>query len=119
MGARRHHRVSGVAIVLAWGFVTGTALGQERSVPWPPAELPAYPSSPFHGVVDGNGQTIPCRCRFQGRQYHLGETVCMSTHVGIVIARCDLMLNNTSWVPTPTPCTLSSAEAPGLMALAR
>ncbi|MBV1696332.1 MAG: hypothetical protein KGP27_17865 [Hyphomicrobiales bacterium] len=31
----------------------------------------------------------------------------MTTHVGTVIARCDLSLNNTTWVPTGEPCTLS------------
>jgi hypothetical protein len=79
------------------------------SVPWPSADQPAYPTSPFHGVTDGNGQIIACRCRFKGRQFRVGELVCMSTHIGVVMARCDLMLNNTSWVPTSTPCTISRA----------
>jgi hypothetical protein len=35
----------------------------------------------------------------------------MSTAVGVVLARCDLMLNNTSWVPTSTACTISLAPA--------
>lgn len=34
----------------------------------------------------------------------------MSTHLGVVMTRCDLMLNNTSWVPTDTPCTISRAK---------
>ncbi len=72
---------------------------------------PAYEGSPFRGVRDGNGRIIPCRCRFQGREFRLGETVCMSTHVGTVITRCDLLQNNTSWVPTGTACTIS--RAPG------
>ncbi|HJZ44866.1 MAG TPA: hypothetical protein VJ233_14185, partial [Hyphomicrobiaceae bacterium] len=50
---------------------------------------------------------IPCRCRFQGSAYALGDTVCMSTHLGVQLARCDLYLNNTSWVPTGVPCTMS------------
>jgi hypothetical protein len=83
-------------------------------MPWPSADKPAYPTSPYHGVLDGNGQVIPCRCRFQEHEFRVGEEVCMSTHVGVVIARCDLLQNNTSWVPTGTPCTIS--RAPGTAA---
>jgi hypothetical protein len=31
----------------------------------------------------------------------------MTTHLGVQLARCDLFLNNTSWVPTGVPCTMS------------
>jgi len=69
---------------------------------------PAWPGSPFHGVISGaTGQPIPCRCRFNGGEFKLGETVCMNTHLGVQLARCDLFLNNTSWVPIGVPCTLS------------
>jgi hypothetical protein len=72
-----------------------------------PAE--AWPSSPFHGVISGaTGQPIPCRCRFNGSAFGLGQTVCMNTYLGVQLARCDLLLNNTTWVPTGVPCTLSS-----------
>jgi hypothetical protein len=71
---------------------------------------PAWPTSPYHGVIDGAGQRIPCRCRFGGSAYRLGDTVCMSTHLGVQLARCDLALNNTSWVPTGVPCTLSRID---------
>lgn len=68
----------------------------------------AWPTSPFHGVIDGaTGEAIPCRCRFNGSTYRLGDTVCMNTHLGVQLARCDLNLNNTSWVPTGTACTLT------------
>jgi len=70
---------------------------------------PAWPSSPFHGVIDGaTGQPIPCLCRYQGVAYRLGDTVCMNTHLGRQLTRCDLFLNNTSWVPTGVPCTTST-----------
>ncbi len=71
------------------------------------SDLPAWPTSPYHGVTDGDGKRIPCRCRFQGSAFKLGDTVCMSTHLGVQLARCDLYLNNTSWVPTGVPCTMS------------
>jgi hypothetical protein len=69
---------------------------------------PSWPASPFHGVISGaTGEAIPCRCRFRGNAYRLGDTVCMSTHLGVQLARCDLVLNNTSWIPTGVPCTMS------------
>ncbi len=67
---------------------------------------PNYPTSPHRGVIDGwTGKPIPCRCRFEGRQLELGTIVCMSTPVGTVLARCDLVANNTSWIPSREPCT--------------
>ena len=69
----------------------------------------AWKTSPFHGVIDGNGRIIPCLCVYRGKKFRLGETVCMATHLGTVMTRCDLLLNNTSWVPTNEPCTLSVA----------
>jgi len=75
----------------------------------PSTDTPAWPTSPYHGVIDGAGKRIPCRCRFQGTAFKLGDTVCMSTHLGVQLARCDLALNNTSWVPTGVPCTMSRA----------
>jgi hypothetical protein len=99
----------------AFGACTAVvgALGQDgvRTVQWPTADRPAYPSSPYHGAIDGDGRVIPCRCRFQGREFRLGELACMSTPTGTVLTRCDLLMNNTSWVPTETPCTVSQAPA--------
>ena len=78
---------------------------------------PAWPNSPFHGIIDGaTGQPIPCRCRARGSQFRLGDTVCMNTHLGIQLARCDMVLNNTSWVPIGVPCTLSRLNDPRSMA---
>jgi hypothetical protein len=31
----------------------------------------------------------------------------MNTHLGVQLARCDLLLNNTSWVPIGVPCIMS------------
>lgn len=66
-------------------------------------------TSPWHGLIDGAGRVIPCRCRFQGREYRLGEKVCMQTPAGTVLTRCDLLMNNTSWIPTAEACTISAA----------
>lgn len=71
-----------------------------------PVGLPPsnWRSSPHHAVIDGWGRTIPCRCRFNGKAYKLGEIVCMKTHVGTVLTRCDIFENNTSWIPSRQPC---------------
>jgi hypothetical protein len=59
-------------------------------------------------VIDGmTGKPIPCRCRYGGRTYQLGDVVCMRTYLGTVLTRCELYLNNTSWMPTREPCTIS------------
>jgi len=66
-------------------------------------------------VISGaTGEPIPCRCRFRDSDFKLGDTVCMNTHLGVQLARCDLFLNNTSWVPIGVPCTMS--RLPGRLA---
>lgn len=81
--------------------------------PSPGEEAPNYPHSPFHGARDGDGRIIPCRCRSGGQDYRLGDKVCMRTPVGTVLARCDLIDNNTSWIPTATPCEVSRLDDRG------
>ena len=59
-------------------------------------------------VIDGwTGLPIPCRCLYRGQAFKLGDIVCMSTPVGVVMTRCELFLNNTSWMPGSEPCTIS------------
>lgn len=63
-------------------------------------------------VIDGwTGKPIPCRCRYRGQTYKLGDVLCMQTHLGTVLTRCELFLNNTSWMPTKEPCTISGVTA--------
>jgi hypothetical protein len=89
----------------------GGAVEQSGTSPATGGPSPAWPTSPFHGVISGaTGEPIPCRCRFQGTAYRLGDTVCMTTHLGVQFARCDLFLNNTSWIPTGEPCTMSRLD---------
>jgi hypothetical protein len=42
----------------------------------------------------------------------------MQTHMGTVMTRCDLFMNNTSWIPTNDACTISRAPD-GLSVAAR
>ena len=67
-------------------------------------------------VIDGWGRVIPCRCRYQGQTFKLGDIICMNTHVGTVLTRCELYLNNTSWMPSSEACTISSLGSPRQLA---
>jgi hypothetical protein len=99
----------GAVIAIALTLALGGAHAQNTTVT-PGQALPAEPqwkSSPFHGVMGGDGKVIPCRCLFQGNAYKLGEKVCMNTPNGTVLTECDLQQNNTSWVPTNDVCTIS------------
>lgn len=53
---------------------------------------------------------IPCTCRYQGEDFELGQEICLKSPSGEAIARCEMMLNNTSWKFTKTPCPIASAD---------
>ena len=40
---------------------------------------------------------MDCRCRYQGKYFEQGETVCIRVDGRSRLARCDMMLNNSSW----------------------
>jgi hypothetical protein len=50
-----------------------------------------------------------CTCRALGRDFDLGRSVCMPTPTGFRLATCDMVLNNTSWRISSTPCVVASA----------
>jgi hypothetical protein len=52
-----------------------------------------------------------CTCRSQGRDYKLGVSVCLPSPKGPRIATCGMVLNNTSWQFSDTPCVVSVAPA--------
>ena len=52
-----------------------------------------------------------CTCRSQGRDYELGKSVCLQTPKGARIATCGMVLNNTSWQFSDTPCVVSNVPA--------
>jgi hypothetical protein len=89
------------AAFLGVAMPVAIAWAEERPPP------PAFPTSPFHRAQDGNQQTIPCRCSYRGQLVPVGTSVCMQTHVGRQIARCDLNINVTTWVPTGVSCEMS------------
>ncbi len=48
-----------------------------------------------------------CTCRAQGRLFEQGQAVCLVTPSGPRIATCGMVLNNSSWEFSPTPCVSS------------
>lgn len=54
-------------------------------------------------------QSIPCTCRFKGRDIPVGQVMCLSLPSGEVTAVCDRVLNNTAWKTVQQGC-----EIPGL-----
>ena len=63
--------------------------------------------SPFAADALVSSASADCTCRSQGRDYELGQSVCLQSPKGARIATCGMVLNNTSWQFTETPCTVS------------
>jgi hypothetical protein len=65
-------------------------------------------------IAASDASLADCTCRSQGRDYELGKSVCLQTPKGARIATCGMVLNNTSWQFSETPCVVSDipAEAP-------
>ena len=45
-----------------------------------------------------------CFCRAQGRMFAYGESVCLRTPEGSMLAQCQMETNVTSWTMTGKPC---------------
>jgi hypothetical protein len=54
-----------------------------------------------------------CTCRALGRDFELGRSICLATPGGSRLATCGLVLNNTSWSISSTPCVVSSLAPVG------
>jgi hypothetical protein len=52
-----------------------------------------------------------CVCRARGREFELGQSTCLPSPKGPRMATCGMVLNNTSWQFTDTPCVVSQAPA--------
>lgn len=53
-----------------------------------------------------------CTCRYEGGDVAEGETVCMRTANGMTMARCEKVLNNTSWKFLGEECPQASLQRP-------
>ena len=62
------------------------------------------------GALDLAARAEPaCTCRAAGRSFELGQSVCLKTPAGPRIAVCVMVLNNTSWQISATPCVSADA----------
>jgi hypothetical protein len=90
-------RIFQIAIMLLPGFIV-LAPG-----PAPRAGELAPPSATPSTVIRVQ-QTAPCTCRAFGRDYGMGESVCLRIDGRPAMAECGMFLNNTSWRSTGKPC---------------
>jgi hypothetical protein len=65
-------------------------------------------------TVAGNSlpqaQTVSCTCRYNGENYGLGESICLSSPEGLRMATCEMVLNNTSWQFSDAPCPVTELQ---------
>jgi hypothetical protein len=59
------------------------------------------------GAAGPNGE---CTCRYAGGDVIEGQTACIRTASGSTLARCEKVLNNTSWKFLNVPCPVSQAR---------
>lgn len=49
-----------------------------------------------------------CQCLYQGRKFEQGQFVCIKVDGASHLARCDMLLNNSSWTFLKTSCPTAS-----------
>ncbi|MFN0264428.1 hypothetical protein ACKTEK_11175 [Tepidamorphus sp. 3E244] len=81
------------------------SVGAMAATPASDATRPAEPA-PLT-VAAPSGKNVPCTCRYQGRDFHQGESICIRGE----LAQCGMYLNNTSWKFTKTPCPMARLGA--------
>lgn len=52
-----------------------------------------------------------CTCRHSGGDVHEGQTACIKGPNGMTMARCEKVLNNTSWRMLDQPCPYTALPA--------
>jgi hypothetical protein len=50
-----------------------------------------------------------CTCKYAGGDVMLGDTACIKTSKGKSLARCEMVLNNTSWTVLDQPCDVEQS----------
>ena len=94
-GRSRHVRLQHLPALLV------LALFPSGPAPWAGELAPPGPST---SSVIRVQQAAPCTCRAFGRDYGMGETVCLRIEGRPAMAECAMFLNNTSWRSTGRPC---------------
>ena len=60
-------------------------------------------------ALSSNANAGPnCTCRHSGGEIAEGQTACIKSPNGMTMARCERVLNNTSWKMLEMPCPYSS-----------
>lgn len=54
-----------------------------------------------------------CTCRHKDGDVLEGQTACIATPRGMSMARCERVLNNTSWKILDEPCPTARLQPPG------
>src|SRR5690242_2707310 len=63
----------------------------------------------FDALISAAAADPNCICRARGKEFDLGQSTCLASPQGPRIATCGMVLNNTSWQFTDTPCVISQA----------
>ena len=58
-------------------------------------------------VLTSTSALADCTCRAQGRNFEQGQAVCLVTPNGLRVATCGMVLNNSAWEFSQTPCVTS------------
>ncbi|MEC9342434.1 MAG: hypothetical protein VYD64_01185 [Pseudomonadota bacterium] len=58
--------------------------------------------------ASASGAAADCTCRYRGGDIPEGQTTCFQTAQGPTLARCEKVLNNTSWKLLDQPCPTAS-----------
>jgi hypothetical protein len=63
-------------------------------------------------TLPANVAIADCTCRAAGRDHDLGVSVCLRTSTGFRLATCSMVLNNTSWKLSSSPCVDAQVRGP-------
>ena len=74
-----------------------------------PAPITAATTSAPGQPQAASPRKIECRCRANGRNYELGQRICLLTPAGYRVAECRMSQNVTSWAFGGEECALSAA----------
>lgn len=121
MGMRRARLVNAASVSRLTAGLPAAVAALFIAIPQPATAAPPSTSSttpaPATATAAGSGPsrtTAPdpasCICRAQGQDHELGATICLRGPRGPRIAKCVMVLNNTSWKFTNAPCAMAEAS---------
>lgn len=70
--------------------------------------------APGGALADGH----KCQCLYQGKKFEQGEYVCIKVDGATRLARCDMLLNNSSWTFVKGGCPNAFSPVPAKTLLA-